>query len=150
MAQLLLPIHPPNAVLLGEDIFAVVSEFNEIIRVHLRKYIRNAVTFTATPHGVSFPMDEWRLFSNQMDFWRIQLEDRSSTTNGVLFSCPKFAITNFILDGIKTVSFVLANRKQIDLTLEQFRVLCKSVDAIEDFHYQISGAGQMPGDSQTY
>jgi hypothetical protein len=78
------------------------------------------------------------------------MEDRTCLSSGVLFSCPKFAITNFVLDGIKTISFVLANRKQIDLTLKQFQVLCTSIDAIEDWHEQISGAGSMPGDSQVF
>jgi hypothetical protein len=150
MAAQLLPISPPNAIQLGDDYFVTISEFNQAIRVHIRKYLRNAVTFTATPHGVSFIMDDWRLFSNQLDFWKTQMEDRTCSSSGVLFSCSKFAITNFELDGIKTISFVLANRKQVDLSLKQFQVLCTSIDTLEDWHDQISGSGSMGNDSQIF
>jgi hypothetical protein len=128
----------PSHIHLGDNIFVNIIKSNQSTRVQLY----NAAS--PTPHEVSFQIEDWRRFSNRLESWKIHMEDTNCPLRGVLFSRPEFAIIKFVLDGIKTISFLHIDRKQIDLTLQQFKVLCASIDAIDA---QISGPGLKPGDS---
>jgi hypothetical protein len=144
---MMLPVHPTNSVHLGHDVFVNISEYNEVIRVHVRKYAPNAISFTPTAVGVSFKMDEWRTIAPLFDNW---LDQVKLSSQGVLFTSQQFAVTYLSVDGKKFVNFVLANRKQIDIDIGQFRKLCEAVSQIDQFYDQMSCENFSQQDSQVY
>lgn len=134
-----LPIHPENSVELGDDCFAQVSLFQGVIRVHIRRFAANAVSYTPTAVGVAYDfVTEWRALAAQFPEWRTTI-DASNPKEGALFTSAKTAVI-FEIDPSegKQVRFVLASRKQITLTYSQFINLCEGVNDLEEFHGQIA------------
>ena len=137
-----LPIKPACSLWLGDDCFAQVSEFNGIVRVHIRRYASNAVSYTPTGVGVSYEFEtEWKPIAAQIPLWLtpIGLLDAKA---GTLFSTAKTAIVfeHDPIDG-KQIRFVIANRKQIILTFDQFCKLAEGLDTLERFYADIACGG---------
>lgn len=148
-SSMFFPIKPIRSVDLGDNVFVVVSEFHEVVRVHIRRYIANAVTYQPTTEGVSFVMSDWREIASHFNEWAVDIE--SSTPEGILFASPKMAVSYFTYNNEIMVSFVLANRKQINLVVSQFKKIIENVDEIEDWYQQLAG-GQLEvvTDAQVY
>jgi hypothetical protein len=140
MAQAMFPLAPPMSCALGEDFFVTVSCYNEIVRVHVRKYKRGALTYFPTPQGIYMNVDEWHEISKNFRLWQREIE--SDSPMGVLHSSAKMGISYFSFDGRKIINFTLANNKAIDLSTLQFDCLCQTVDHIAEWEHALTQNAQ--------
>lgn len=133
-----LPVRPENAVEIGENVFCQVNQFKGAYLTHIRLYEPNAVLYVPTSCGVSFNWEYWVMLSDKFAGWRLDM-DLDKLEVGTLYGDAKSAVT-FDVDPVqgKLVHFELGNRKQIDLSYDQFVRLCDALPVIESFYGQMT------------
>ena len=119
---------PPKSVHIEDDIFAVVSEYEGMRNVHVRRYKKSGFVFFPTKEGVTFSTEQWDMFFNERKVMKEAVLSREF--GKVIFQEGKIVVTVTHSDDAEQhlyVEFVKGNIGEILLTAEMFVTLVDEV-----------------------